>query len=97
MESSVCLRVVAGIDSTHGCERSWPVRFEGRTVSIDPAIADGWGRIMADSQAAGRQLSADAFFAAVAQIHGLALVTRNGADFEVLKQPVFGPWAGEST
>src|SRR5229473_8033440 len=39
-----------------------PLRFEGRVLSIDAAIADAWGKIVARSEAVGRPIGVtDAF------------------------------------
>jgi toxin FitB len=70
-----------------------PLRFEGRVVPVDAAVADSWGRIVATREALGRPIgSIDAFIAATAQAHKLALVTRNAADFEASVQTVVNPW-----
>ena len=71
-----------------------PRRFEDRILVVDDAIADSWGRVMLRGQAAGRPLSAmDAFIAAMAEVHGMTLVTRNVSDFAVLGLPMIDPWA----
>lgn len=70
-----------------------PLRFEGRILSIDGAIADGWGRIVALSEASGRPIGvADAFIAATVDVHRLTLVTRNTADFAPMLRAVVNPW-----
>lgn len=69
-----------------------PVRFEGRILPVDPPVADSCGRIVRRSELLGRPIEAmDAFLAATAEVHRLTLVTRNVADFVVLKQ-VLNPW-----
>jgi predicted nucleic acid-binding protein len=71
-----------------------PTRFEGRVLPVDPAIADGWGRITATAKAAGRSIHAmDAFIAATAHIHQLTLVTRDVSDFQSAGTPVVCPWS----
>jgi predicted nucleic acid-binding protein len=71
-----------------------PARFEGRVLSIDGIIADGWGKVVARSEAAGRPIGAmDAFIAATAEAHGMTLVTRNTSDFEASLKDVVNPWA----
>jgi hypothetical protein len=73
-------------------------RFEARILPVDAGVADRWGRVVARAQAAGRPMgSMDAFIAATAERHGLALVTRNGPDFEALGIPLVNPWAPPST
>lgn len=70
-----------------------PLRFEGRVLPIDVAIADAWGRLSASREAAGRPMAAaDAFIAATAEVHGLALVTRNTLDFDATVKAVVNPW-----
>ncbi len=72
-----------------------PLRFEGRVLSIDAAVADAWGRITALRAKAGRPIgNADAFIAAIVEVHGLTLVTRNRADFESTVKAIVSPWDG---
>lgn len=74
--------------------RELPLRFEGRVLPIDAAIADAWGTIVARGERAGRVISAmDGFVAATANVHGLTLVTRNAADFRLSVKAVLDPWA----
>lgn len=71
-----------------------PLRFEGRVLPIDAAIADAWGRLTASREAVGRPIAvADAVIAATAEAHGLALVTRNVSAFEATVKAVVNPWA----
>ena len=54
--------------------------FEGRVLSIDLAVADRWGRLLAE---VGRPVpTIDSLLAATALHHELRLVTRNSGDFE---------------
>ena len=70
-----------------------PLRFEDRVLPIDGATADTWGKLMARREAAGRPMSVtDAFIAATVEVHGLTLVTRNGADFESTLKEIINPW-----
>lgn len=70
-----------------------PLRFEGRVLSIDGAIADAWGKVVARGEAVGRPISVtDAFIAATAEVHGLTLVTRNVSDFESTLNSIVNPW-----
>ncbi len=70
-----------------------PLRFTGRSLGIDDAIADAWGRLVARSEASGRAMSSmDGFIAATAVVHGLTLVTRNAADFRGVLPTIVNPW-----
>ena len=70
-----------------------PLRFEGRVLAIDPAVADACGKIVARSEAAGRRMQAmDAFIAATAEVHRLTVVTRNTSDFQTVVRSVLNPW-----
>ena len=69
-----------------------PLRFEGRVLPVDDAVAHGWGELVAHREAAGRPLGViDAFIAATAAVHGLTLVTRNVADFSGSVEAI-NPW-----
>jgi len=71
-----------------------PGYFAGRIINLDLAIADRWGRLCVE---AGRPLPAiDSLLAATALVHGLTLVTRNLADFELPGVRVVNPWHSPS-
>jgi len=70
-----------------------PLRFEGRVLSVDHHVAETWGRIVSRCESLGRPVGAmDAFLSATAEVHRLALVTRNVSDFPTLKT-VVNPWS----
>jgi predicted nucleic acid-binding protein len=70
-----------------------PLRFEGRILPIDEAIASAWGDVVAQRELRGRPISTmDAFLAATARVHGLTLVTRNQTDFDGTLPAVANPW-----
>lgn len=70
-----------------------PLRFEDRLLSIDPAVADACGRLVAERERQGRPIDAmDAFIAATASVHHLTVVTRNEADF-VGTVHYLNPWS----
>ncbi len=74
-------------------EEELPLRLEGRILTIDPAVADACGKVVARSEALGRRLEAmDAFLAATAEVHRLTLVTRNTSDFQPTVKGVLNPW-----
>lgn len=76
--------------------RQVPARFETRVISVDAEIANSWGRVMARAQAAGRPVGTmDAFIAATAEHHDLALVTRNVRDFDALGIQLINPWSND--
>jgi predicted nucleic acid-binding protein len=71
-----------------------PLRFEGRLLTIEAAIADTWGRLVSRCSAVGRPIGVmDAFFAATAEVHALTLVTRNVSDFTASGTPLLNPWS----
>jgi toxin FitB len=70
-----------------------PLRFEGRLLAVDSAVTECWGEVVARREATGRPIDImDAFIAATAVVHGLALVTRNDADFRSAVNEVVNPW-----
>lgn len=72
------------------------VRFEGRLLPIDLAVAEAWGQVTAQCEVAGRPIGIlDAFIAATARVHGLQLATRNVKDFEATEVPTVNPWKGD--
>jgi toxin FitB len=110
-EDRVYLSVVTLAEVRHGIERltdgrrrarleEWlwrdlAERFRGRVLTVDAAIADAWGRLVARTEAAGHALSVmDGFIAATAQIHELTVVTRNVKDFSVTGVDLHNPWTG---
>lgn len=69
------------------------LRFAGRILAIDGAVADRWGWIMAQPQAKGMTLPVvDGLLAATALHHNLTAVTRNVSDFAVAGLSVINPW-----
>lgn len=69
------------------------LRFEGRILSVDAAIADQSGRLVAQSEKLGRAMdTADALLAATAKLYELTLVTRNTSDFKHLLPSILNPW-----
>ena len=68
-------------------------RFDSRILGIDADVADAWGRIMAAAERSGRTPGAmDVWIAAIAEVTGLTLATRDIRDFTPLGVRVFCPW-----
>lgn len=68
-------------------------RFEGRLLPVDAVIADACGKLMATCEASGRTMElADALIAATAEVHNLALVTRNVSHFQTSVKHLVTPW-----
>lgn len=71
-------------------ERDVPAWFQGRVLPVNTAIADRWGRLLAE---VARPLPAvDGLLAATALHLGLRLVTRNVEDFRLPGLIVVNPW-----
>jgi predicted nucleic acid-binding protein len=72
-----------------------PDRFGGRTLAVDEAVADEWGRLLARAEAAGTTMAGmDALIAATARVHGLDVVTPNVGHFQHSGVEVICPWVG---
>jgi predicted nucleic acid-binding protein len=69
------------------------VRFSGRILAIDNAVADRWGWLTAKAEGRGRPLAAiDGLLAATAFHHNLTVVSRNVSAFAETQVPVLNPW-----
>jgi predicted nucleic acid-binding protein len=69
------------------------VRFAGRILGIDGAIADRWGWLTAEAMRRGTPLAAiDGLLAATALHHNLTMVSRNVSDFAGAQVAVLNPW-----
>ena len=74
-------------------EQELPLRFEGRILNIDRAVADACGKVVARGEAMGRRMEAmDAFIAATAQVYRLTVITRNTSDLEFTVKDLLNPW-----
>jgi len=71
-------------------EHELPAWFEGRVLPVGLAVADRWGRLLAD---VGRPVpTIDSLLAATALHHELRLVTRNAGDFDYPGLQVINPF-----
>ena len=82
-------------DATQGAMlRSWLEQrvlpeFATRTLPIDTAVAQRCARLHIPDRRGER----DALIAATALVHGMAVVTRNVADFQPTGASIINPWA----
>ncbi|WP_293005546.1 type II toxin-antitoxin system VapC family toxin [Nitrosomonas sp.] len=68
-------------------------RFARCILPLDTAALHVWAQIAATAELAGQPLPVmDGLLMAIAQCHGLTIVTRNVQDFTLYPQ-VFNPWA----
>jgi hypothetical protein len=71
-------------------EHELPAWFQGRVLPIDLAVAERWGRLLAEVR---RPVpSIDSLLAATALHHELRLVTRNADDFHYPNLEVVNPF-----
>lgn len=71
-------------------EHTLPDWFEDRVLAVDEAVAEQWGRLLAE---VGRPVPAiDSLLAATALHHDLRMVTRNVNDFDFPGVEVIDPW-----
>jgi predicted nucleic acid-binding protein len=71
-------------------EHELPAWFEGRVLHVDLAVAERWGRLLAE---VGRSVpTIDSLLAATALHYELRLVTRNARDFDYPGLEVINPW-----
>lgn len=76
-------------------DRELPLRFSGRLVAVDEAVALRWGAICGAAERTGRKLPVvDSLLAASALSAGLTLVTRNKSHFEATGVVIVDPWSG---
>lgn len=64
------------------------VGFSDRVLAVDVAVAQRAARLHVPDPRPER----DALIAATALVHGMSVVTRNVADFEVTGVPTINPW-----
>ena len=82
-----------GVDLERWLNEQLLPRYGERIVTVEPDIADYWGRYMLVFRNLGRRdYAIDALIGATAAARGLTVVTRNERDFEPLGVPVLNPW-----
>ena len=70
------------------------VRFAGRILTVDEAVADRWGQLSAHGESRNSPLPViDGLLAATALQYNLTLVTRNVRDVVSSGVPLFNPWS----
>lgn len=86
-------------DATQGAMlRSWLEQhvlpeFSGRTLPVDTAVAQRCARLHIPDKRGER----DAIIAATALVHGMAVATRNVADFKPTGVTIVNPWEAAQT
>lgn len=69
--------------------------FTARILPFDSAAASAYADIVAERRRLGRSIDDfDAQIAAIARSRGMALATRNVADFESIGLSIVNPWGG---
>jgi len=69
------------------------LRFAGRILPIDQAVADRWGRLAGVAMSRKAPLPViDALLAATALHYEMTLVTRNTKDLRLTHVALFNPW-----
>lgn len=72
----------------------WRRRFAGRVFGFTEEAAIAYGEIMGKASLQGKGMSApDGMIAAIAQVNGGQLATRNVADFLTTRLTIISPWA----
>lgn len=67
--------------------------YQDRIVPVDLAVAEAWGTLQVQAEAAGQRMSIiDGYIAATASARQMVIVTRNEADFAMCHQNVVNPW-----
>jgi predicted nucleic acid-binding protein len=94
LELEIGVAQMEGRDAAQGTMlRAWMdnhvlPEFASRVLPVDTAVARRCARLHVPDRRAER----DALIAATALVHGMTLVTRNLADFELTGVPLLNPW-----
>ena len=95
MELEIGILRIARRDTAQGARiRAWMDQrvlpeFRERTLAIDATVALRCARLHVPDPRAER----DALIAATALVHGMAVVTRNVADYRTTGAPLINPWS----
>ena len=74
-------------------ESMFSEEFAGRVLSFDPSAAPAYAAIASQRQRAGNRINAiDGMIAAIAQVHGAAVASRDN-DLAGCGVPLINPWA----
>lgn len=96
MELELGILLIERKDAAQGALlRAWLERqvlpeFAERTLPVDTAVAQRCAQLHVPNKRGER----DALIAATALVHGMAVVTRNVADFEAAGVALINPWEG---
>lgn len=75
-------------------DRDLVLRFSGRILPVDHAVADRWGRLAGSASARRSPIPViDGLLAATALHYDLTLVTRDSKHLEAAGAALFDPWA----
>ncbi len=76
-----------------GLSQDLALRFNGRILFVDNAVALAWGALQGEAQRNSITLPVvDCLIAATARVHSLTVVTRNARDMERCGVSVVNPW-----
>ena len=79
-------------------EEDLKIRFKGRVLSIDLAVANKWGEIQAQSEKIGKPMaSIDGLIAVSGLVNNCIVVTRNTSDMENSTAILLNPWIDSLT
>ncbi|MDE9492699.1 type II toxin-antitoxin system VapC family toxin [Xenorhabdus bovienii] len=98
MELELGILLIERKDATQGTLlRAWLEQhvlpeFAERTLPVDTAVAQRCARLHVPDRSSER----DALIAATALVHGMAVVTRNVADFQPTGVTILNPWEPNS-
>lgn len=80
----------------HWLESDLLPAFSGRILALGEEEMWHWAVLQAEGERLGHRISAmDSLIAATARCHGLAIATRNVADFKNCRVRTFNPWSDD--